>query len=199
MSVFVSHGAAKKALERAWSDIGSSELPPTAMQKSIEEVLGSPDVTFKYILVTGFLAKFVNPEVHARALQTVSELAGAYDARSLCHQVVVGFEKSKGNLFGLSNEPFVSKPARHPEHDKDNAQLRNRPLAKRLHTGLELAQAASHDDLYRGLVHILRIGAQRAANVKTAQLTARANIGRVVEFVNRFLEESDGGARLVGV
>jgi hypothetical protein len=111
------------------------------MQQLIENVLGASDVTFKYILVTGYLAKYVNPSAHARAIQVGSSLTGAYDARSLCHRVVVGFEKSKGNLFGLSNEPFVNKPARHPEHDGDNAQLRNKLGAKTLHNALEQAQS----------------------------------------------------------
>jgi hypothetical protein len=93
------------------------------MQQLIENVLGASGVTFKYILVTGYLAKCVNRAAHARAIQVGSSLTQAHDARSLCHKVVVGFEKSKGNLFGLSKEPFVNKPARHPEHDGDNTQL----------------------------------------------------------------------------
>ena len=117
MSVNVDLGAAKAALDKAWAEVSSNSRPPAAMAQLIEKVLRASDVTFKYILVTGYLAKCVSPSAHARAIQVGSKLTGAYDARSLCHKVVVGFEKSKGNLFGLSNEPFVSKPARHPEHD----------------------------------------------------------------------------------
>src|SRR5664279_1500723 len=110
MSVNVDHSEARGALGKAWAEIGSSARPPARMQQLIENVLGASDVTFKYILVTGDLAKCVSASVHARAIQVGSSLNGAYDARSLCHKVVVGFEKSKGNLFGLSNEPFVNKP-----------------------------------------------------------------------------------------
>ena len=117
----------------------------------------------------------------------------------MSHGVLVGFEKSKGNLFGLSNEPFVNKPARHPEHDKDNEQLRNHTIATALHDALEEAQKASSADVYKGLVHILRIGSQNAAKEKKVIVKTKTSLQPVVTFVNEFLKESDGGARLVGV
>ena len=98
MATTVNHDSALKGLNRAWRDRESKERPPPRMQQLIEQVLAATDVTFKYILVTGYLAKYVNPTVHTRALQVGSKLKGAYDARSLCHKVVVGFEKTKGNL-----------------------------------------------------------------------------------------------------
>ncbi len=199
MSVNVDHGAAKAALDKAWAAVSSSSRPPGAMAQLIEKVLRASDVTFKYILVTGYLAKCVSPSAHARAIQVGSKLTGAYDARSLCHKVVVGFEKSKGNLFGLSNEPFVSKPARHPEHDGNNSQLRNKLGAKLLHKALELAQKATRDEVYRGLVHILRVGSEHAANEKQVTVTTQVSLAKVLRFIKEFLAETDGGARLVGV
>lgn len=195
----IDHDKARSVLKSAWAEIKSNNMPPAKMRTNIERVLTASDVTYKYILVTGFLAKAVNSKIHARALQKGSSLPGAYDARSLCHGVVVGFEKSKGNLFGLSNEPFVNKPARHPEHDGDNSQLRNKVIAAATHNALEEAQRATPDDVYRGLVHILRIGAEISAKEKTVAATTQANMGTVMEFLKRFLEKADGGARLVAV
>lgn len=199
MATTVDHNSAREVLNRAWHDRESEDRPPARMQQLIEQVLAATDVTFRYILITGYLAKYVNPSIHARALQVASKLSEAYDARSLCHKVVVGFEKTKGNLLGLSNEPFVNKPARHPEHDGGNPQLRNKILARKLHDALELANSATGDDVYRGLVHILRVGAQRAAGQKEARVEARVNLSATVEFITAFLRKSDGGARLVGV
>jgi len=195
----VDHGRALKALNRAWSARQSKDRPPARMQQLIEQVLAATDITFKYILITGYLAKYINPSVHARALQVGSKLSEAYDARSLCHKVVVGFEKTKGNLFGLSNEPFVNKPARHPEHDGKNPQLRNKVLAQKLHDALEIANSAKAEDVYRGLVHILRVGAQHAADQKEARVEARVNLSAVLDFIEVFLQETDGGSRLVGI
>lgn len=199
MATTVDHNSALQALNRAWSARQSKNRPPARMQQLIEQVLAATDVTFKYILVTGYLAKYVNPSVHARALQVGSKLKDAYDARSLCHKVVVGFEKTKGNLFGLSNEPFVNKPARHPEHDGRNPQLRNKILAQKLHDALETANSVKAKHVYQGLAHILRVGAQHAADQKEARVKARANLSAVLEFIGVFLQEADGGSRLVGV
>ena len=199
MTTTVDHDSALEALNWAWSNRQSKDRPPARMQQLIEQVLGATDVTFKYILITGYLAKYINPSVHARALQVGSKLSEAYDARSLCHKVVVGFEKTKGNLFGLSNEPFVNKPARHPEHDGGNPQLRNKILAQKLHDALEIANSAKAEDVYLGLVHILRVGAQHAADQKVARFRARANLSAVLEFIEVFLQETDGGSRLVSI
>ena len=141
----------------------------------------------------------MNPKTHARALQAGSKLTGAYDARSLCHGVVVGFEKSKGNLFGLSNEPFLSKPARHKEHDGKNLQLKNRVLAARLHEALEAANHASPNEVFASLVRILRLGAKRSTENKVAAIVQRVNLRSTIQFIRELLRETDGGARLVGV
>jgi len=199
MATSIDNNSALEAINRAWGDRHSKEHPPARMQQLIDQVLAANDITFKYILVTGYLAKYINPLVHARALQVGSKLSEAYDARSLCHKVVVGFEKARGNLFGLSNEPFVNKPARHPEHDGANPQLRNRILAQKLHAALEIANSAKAEDVYRGLVHILRVGAQHAADQETARVKAHVNLSVVLEFIETFLKETDGGSRLVGV
>lgn len=199
MAENVDHKIAREILGRAWSEIGEGPKPPARMAQLIEIILGASDITFKYILVTGFLGKCVNPRIHTRALQAGSNLAGAYDARSLCHDVIVGFEKSKGNLFGLSNEPFLNKPARHPEHDGGNPQIRNKLLSQKLHEALELAINSKPAEVYSGLVHILRIGAKRASEIKTAIPTAIVNLGKVSKFIHQFLQETDGGSRLVAV
>lgn len=199
MSLAVDHNLALKVLKKAWNEIDTCGDAPALMRQPIEKVISASDVTFKYILVTGFLAKCINPDIHSRALQVGSTLNGAYDARSLCHKVVVGFEKEKGNLFGLSNEPFVNKPARHQEHDGKNTQLRNKTGAQYLHLALEQAQTATAMDVYKGLVHILRLGRKNAENQKTATVSADTNLEIISDFITQFLIETDGGCRLVGV
>jgi hypothetical protein len=78
-------------------------------------------------------------------------------------------------------------------------QLRNRLGAKLLHNALEQAQSASKDEVFQGLVHILRVGAQHAADAKQVKSTTKVNLGRVLTFIKKFLGETDGGCRLVGV
>lgn len=199
-SVSVDHAAAGRILHAAWRQIGDrSIVPPPSLAAKIESVIEAKDVTYKYILVTGLLARSVNDAVHPRALQTGSTLVNSYDARSLCHDVVVPFEKTKGDLWGLSNEPFVNKPARHPEHRKDNPQLRNAKGAEWVHDVLEYAAKRTPEEVFPLLIHCLRLGKHRADSQLRAQVQAKTTLDRVVAFVQRFLAESDGGTRLSAV
>jgi len=80
-----------------------------------------------------------------------------------------------------------------------NPQLRNKVLAQKLHDALESANSANTEAVYQGLVHILRVGAQHAADQKKARVKARVNLSAVVEFIEAFLQDTDGGSRLVGI
>jgi len=200
VSISVNHAKAEEKLREAWKQTENESVrPPQAICELVKKVMEAPDITYKYVLVTGFLAKCTEGQVHPRALQAGSSLSEAYDARSLCHSIVVGFEKEQGNLFGLSNEPFLNKPARHPEHDKNNPQLRNKRLAAVVHDLLEWANQASSSNVFAGLVHILRLGKLRAADQKQAALAVEVNLERTVTFINQFLRQTDGGARLSAV
>ncbi len=97
------------------------------LTSNIEEILSASHKTYKYILVTGILAKATNEKANPLALQAGAELAGAYDARSLCHKVLVPFERDfLHNILGGSNEPFLNKPARFTHLSEDNAVRRGR-------------------------------------------------------------------------
>ncbi len=198
--VVVNHAQARKALDQAWAKIDTGLMPPPVLLYLIRQVLLARDVAFKYIMVTGILGKLTNPEIHPRALQVKSTLPGAYDARSLCHKVLVPFEKDRQlNLFGLSNEPLVGKPARHPEHHKSNAQLKNKRLAAIVHEVLERARIAAPAEVEAMLVGALRVG-REIGNTRVVPATDfETNLRHVLTFAHEFLREGDGGARLVAV
>ena len=91
----------------------------------IDYVIDNTHLTFKYILFTAVLAKATDSSINPLCLQKKSELPGAYDARTVCHKVVVPFEmETLEKALGGSNEPFLNKPARFPELDKNNAVRR---------------------------------------------------------------------------
>lgn len=88
----------------------------------IENILRGSHKTYKYILVTALLAKSTNPQIDILSLQAGDESEGAYDARSLCHNVIVPFEREYyPNGIGGSNEPYLNKPARFTHLSEQNA------------------------------------------------------------------------------
>lgn len=88
----------------------------------IDGILTGNHKTYKYVLVTALLAKATNDQIDPLSLQVGDGNGGKYDARSLCHKVVVPFETMKlpGSL-GNSNEPYLNKPARFQTLSMNNA------------------------------------------------------------------------------
>ncbi len=88
----------------------------------ITTVLKGTHKTYRYILVNALLAKATNQKVDALSLQKGDGKGGKFDARSLCHKVLVPFEKLKlPGCLGDSNEPFLNKPARFVSLSMSNA------------------------------------------------------------------------------
>ena len=94
---------------------------PLNIAADIGDVINGTHKTFRYMLVTGLLAAVTDMRLHPRCLQVTSGVAGAFDARSFCQEVIVPFEKTflKGRLGG-SNEPYANKPARFEMIEKSN-------------------------------------------------------------------------------
>ena len=67
----------------------SKEISATEWDIEIRTIIQGKRLTFRYILVTALLGKATNPSINALALQAGADVEGAYDARSLCHGVVV--------------------------------------------------------------------------------------------------------------
>lgn len=101
---------ASLVLERALTEAESID---DEIAQAISAVLRGTHKTYRYILVNALLAKATNEKVNALSLQKGDGKGGKFDARSLCHKVVVPFEKLKlPGCLGDSNEPFLNKPAR---------------------------------------------------------------------------------------
>lgn len=119
MEVKVDKEEAKKVLLNAYN---SSERLTDGLAKKIETVLRGSHLTYRYILFTGILSKATNANVDPLSIQKGDNSQGAYDARSICHKVVVPFEREfLADSLGGSNEPYLNKPARFVRMSQDNA------------------------------------------------------------------------------
>ena len=114
---------AKEILDEAYRNYANFHLHIIGedLKSAIGKIIFGGHKTYRYICFTALLAKVCDPSIHTRAIQSGSRLKGAYDARSLCHNVIVPFEKDvlEGRL-GDSNEPYLNKPARCLSIEKDN-------------------------------------------------------------------------------
>jgi hypothetical protein len=172
-------------------------IPTTVWDQNIITIVQGKHLTFRYLLITALLGKATNPMVNALALQAGADLEGAYDARSLCHGVVVPMERRLLNrAIGGSNEPFLNKPARFPSISLNNAVRagRDRILLEILHQVLSEIQTA--DQAFNALCHALRqaLEKQQAQRERIPQATESPDAHlNIIKFMDAFLTRSVEG------
>lgn len=80
----------------------------------IRDCLRSSSVTYHYVLPTQILAKCVDHGLDCHALQAGYAMPGAFDARTIAHEVIVPFDRNNYRVLGGSPEPYVNNPLRVP-------------------------------------------------------------------------------------
>lgn len=122
MNAIVNQEKAKNILKAAIIEVTEGNwLPSTIQSDDIKQVILGSHLTYRYILTNGLLAKATNNSCNPLVLQAGSSLEGAFDARTLCHFVLVPIERELlGERLGGSNEPFLNKPARFTELSINN-------------------------------------------------------------------------------
>lgn len=143
MSVSIDFAKAGKVLARALQE---RRKPPEDVVAMLRTVILGSHKTYRYVLVTSLLARSVNAKANALALQAKAPIRGAFDARTLCHKVVLPFERDHlVNALGASNEPYLNKPARFTHLDKSNA-VRDGNDRRILETLIAIAKLANKRD-----------------------------------------------------
>lgn len=103
----VEHECAKNP---AYNAIDDKEL-----RETIEKCINSQTKTYRYVLPTQLVAKMADPSLDSRCLQVSRGGDGCFDARSVCDEVIVPFDREHHNVLGGAPEPYVSNPLRVPE------------------------------------------------------------------------------------
>jgi SacI-like restriction endonuclease len=121
--IAIDHSKALAVLEQTVKEASLPGFRPSSQLKdAVAQILCGGHLTYKYVLATALLAKAVEPDANPLVLQAGARVPGAYDARSLCHKVIVPHEaRLLANALGGSNEPFLNKPARFKTVSLDNA------------------------------------------------------------------------------
>ena len=85
------------------------------MRTAIRRVTRSSTKTYRYVLPTQLVAKLADPLLDSRCVQASRGGTGAFDARSVCQEVIVPFDAANHSVLGGSPEPYVNNPLRVPE------------------------------------------------------------------------------------
>jgi len=168
-----------------------------ALSTKIKEVLEGSHKTYKYVLVNGLLAKATNSKINALALQAGAPMSGAYDARSLCHKVLVPFERNfLQNALGGSNEPFLNKPARFTHLSDENAVRRGndkQTLDKLIEIFNSISNSADAKSYLACALEFLNKRIIELNELHDSTINYSPTLVEIYEFIYRFLEKSFEG------
>jgi len=202
MSVSVDHVQAKEVLMLALKD---RERPTEDIVPLLETVILGSHKTYKYVLVTNLLAKATNPKVNALALQTSAPMVGSFDSRSLCHEVVVPFERDHlVNALGASNEPYLNKPARYKMLSTRNAVRRgnDRHILETLISIAERVNQDGKDQAFKCLSCCFQLLEKVIANnelLNTVHTIITPDLIDIYRYIARYIEESFEGETCAAV
>lgn len=175
----------------------SREIPATKWDAEIKAIIQGKHLTFRYILVTALLGKATNPSINALALQAGADLEGAYDARSLCHGVVVPLERQLLNSsLGGSNEPFLNKPARFPMISLSNAVRAGKDRELLLILYKVLSEVKTSEQAFNSLCTAMQYAIERqtARSELLPQITESVDSHlKTLEFIDAFVTKSIEG------
>ena len=110
-----------EAICEAEEEAESDENIPQDLIAAITRSLKSKTKSHRYVLPTQLLSKACNADLDCRSLQASYAGAGAFDARTIAHKVVVPFDRENHNVLGGSPEPYVNNPLRVPGVTADYA------------------------------------------------------------------------------
>lgn len=192
---------AERMLYKAYEEAMKGAPPQTRFTSFVDSVVDNTHKTFKYILFTALLSKATDSSVNPLCLQACSSLRGSYDARTFCHNVIVPFEMSVlEKALGVSNEPFLNKPARFPELNRTNPVRRGNDQDI-LNTLCDyLPQLKSSKDAYDALVYMLqKLIRIREAHKRELSFALEANCDDpliISQFLKKMMQESFEGESL---
>ena len=116
------HERCRLALEELWervSDVPMDQVYDPVISQSTADLLRAPtgvSSTYRFVLPTQLLAKFVDSALDARTVQKgVEGDETSFDARSLASHVIVPFNRRLGSPLGTGGDPYVNNPLRVPE------------------------------------------------------------------------------------
>ena len=183
---------AKQGKLADWVDGGLCE--------DIASLVNSGTKSYRYVLPTQLVAKLADPSLDCRCLQAIRGGEGAFDARTVAHNVIVPFDQTNHNVLGGSPEPYVNNPLRVPELSKHFR------AAQKDKTGWDAICRVLGDVQHQGdtgstervFLQVLTAIYRRLADVHVVYpAPQRVSLDSALAVLSRFITPRSGGDRLL--
>jgi hypothetical protein len=165
----------------------------------IRDGLRSPALTYHYVLPTQLLAKVADPNLDAHAIQAGYPGPGAFDARTVAHDVIVPFDRENERVLGGSTQPYVNNPLRVPGITAEyRAAQKNKADWDKLVIVLDAVQKREDVAFVRSVFdQVLFEKYRMLADVVVVYPTPnRISLDGANQLVQRYLAAKSGGERM---
>lgn len=162
----------------------------------IRDCLLSPALTYHYVLPTQLLAKAADPSVDAHAIQAGFPSPGAFDARTVAHDVIVPFDRENERVLGGSPEPYVNNPLRVPGVTAEyRAAQKNKADWDKLVAVLDAVETSGDASFVRAVFDQVLFEIYRMlADVSVVYPTPnRISLDRTNQLIQQYLAAKSGG------
>lgn len=198
------HDRARELLEISWSRASGETAAnePIAplndnINTAIQSLVNSNTLTYRYAILTQVLAKNVDSSLDCRSVQQSAARKGSFDARSLCHAVVVPFDRANHSVLGGSPEPYVNNPIRIPSITARYRKQQRDKAGYDLLAGVLDFLEETPDSRSAVLAEVLSAILVRLQSVAIAYPAPnRVSLEQTLAIVEKFLGTRSGGARL---
>lgn len=170
---------------------------PVDISEAIERSVNCKVKTYRYVLPTQLLAKVTDAAIDCRCVQMQSNLVKPFDARSLCHSVIVPFDQANHGVLGGSVEPYINNPIRIPAITVDAlGPQRDKKAFQDLIDVLAYAQRKP-EHAPQMFCMVLAVIRRRLEGVRVAYpAPKRVALLQTMQVVEAYLRERTGGLRL---
>jgi len=168
----------------------------------IRDCLRSKTKSYRYVLPTQLLSKCVDPSLDSRSLQASFQSRGAFDARTIAHDVIVPFDRENHQVLGGSPEPHVNNPPRCTSVARQNsARQKNKADWKKLIAVLERVERLKDEQCTRKVFDQILLEIYNSLDeVKVIYpVPNRISLNETTRLVETFLGTRSGGDRLEAV
>lgn len=175
------------------------EFTNKTISGKIKQILTSETKSYHYVLPTQLLAKCVDYSLDIRSLQASFNSKGAFDARTIAHQVIVPFDKSNNNVLGGSNEPYVNNPLRYSgilsEYRNSQKNKEDWDLLVLLLEEIQFSDDVKYcrSFLSQVLLEIYKLLSNVIVSYPTPN---RISLDNTIDLITKYVGEKSGGDRL---
>ncbi|MHB8156003.1 MAG: restriction endonuclease, SacI family [Desulfocucumaceae bacterium] len=174
-------------------------------EKLVERIsacIDSSIKTYHYVLPTQILCKCVDPKLDCHSLQTAYNKPGAFDARTVAHEVIVPFDQANHRVMGGSSEPYVNNPLRCPAVIKRYAkQQKNKVDWGNLIEVLDAVEESDSETFTKQVFdQILALIYRQLSEAQVVYpVPNRISLHQTLELISTYTADKSGGDRVEAV